>query len=129
MKTLRTIGRVLLGIFFTYAGINHFLVPEVYMQIMPPFLPTPLALVYISGLFEILGGIGVLVPRTRTAAGWGLVALLIAVFPANIYMAMKGVYIEGMPREEWLLWARLPLQCVLIAWVWWAARLKLPRSG
>ncbi len=124
MKMIRTIGVFLLGAFFTYAGINHFLMPEVYLHIMPPFLPAPLTLVYISGVFEILGGLGVLLPKTRSLSGWGLVLLLIAVFPANIYMLIEKVYLPGMPQEEWLLWGRLPLQGVLIAWVWWAIQLR-----
>ncbi len=128
MKITRTIGVFLLGAFFAYAGINHFVMPEVYLQIMPPFLPAPLALVYISGVFEILGGLGVLFPKTRSLSGWGLVLLLIAVFPANLYMLIEKVYLPGMPEEEWLLWIRLPLQGVLIAWVWWAAHLRFPKK-
>ena len=125
----RIISLGLLGMFFLFGGTNHFLQPEIYLRIMPPFLPGHLELVYLSGIFEILGGIGVFLPRTRIAAGWGLVLLLFAVFPANIYMLMEGIYFEGMPEKEWLLWIRLPLQGVLIAWVWWATRLNLSRKG
>jgi len=79
---------------------------------MPEALPWHLALVYVSGAAEILGGIGLLVPKTRRAAAWGLLLLLLAVFPANINMAVNEIYVGGMPHEPWLLWARLPMQLV-----------------
>ncbi len=109
----------LLSLLFIAAGINHFVSPDVYMKIMPDFLPWPLALVYVSGFFEVLGGVGLAVPRLRRAAGWGLIALLVAVFPANIDMLMNADQFPAIP--VWALVARLPLQGVMIAWVWWAA--------
>ncbi len=115
----RTLLRWLLAVAFVLAGINHFIAPRFYLSIMPPFLPWPLGLVYFSGVAEILGGLGVLVPSTRRLAGWGLIVLLIAVFPANIYAATHGV--GSIP--PWILWARLPFQIVFIAWVHWTARL------
>lgn len=89
---------------------------------MPPYLSAPLALVYLSGLLEVLGGVGVLAPRFRKAAGWGLIALLVAVFPANLYMvaASEPFTAQGIPL--WLLYARLPLQFILIAWVYWVTQ-------
>ena len=89
---------------------------------MPPYLPAPLALVYVSGVFEVLGGVGVLLPRYRKVAGWGLIALLIAVFPANLYIvtASEPFTARGIPL--WILYARLPLQLVLIAWVYWVTQ-------
>ena len=122
-KKIQRIARFLLGLFFIYAGVNHFLMPELYLQMMPPVFPAPLALIYISGVFEIMGGMGLFPARTRSFSGWGLILLLLAVFPANIYMLTEEIYLEGMPKEEWLLWIRLPLQGVLIAWVWWATPL------
>ncbi|MBA2734276.1 MAG: DoxX family membrane protein [Acidobacteria bacterium] len=113
-----TILRFLLSLFFVIAGAMHFLSPQAYMQIMPPFLPSPLFLIYLSGVCEIAGGIGVLLPRSRRIAGYGLIALLIAVFPANIYMAVNHLGVSGTPLPDWLLWLRLPLQAVLILWVW-----------
>jgi uncharacterized membrane protein len=104
--------RALLAGFFIVAGVLHFVFPGVYLRVMPPYLPAPLALVYISGACEIAGGIGVLVRSLRRYAGWGLVALLIAVFPANVYMAMNHIMLT-----PWLAWARLPLQGLLIWWV------------
>ena len=98
-------------------GVAHFVKPEMYVQMIPPMLPVPLALVYVSGVFEILGGVGVLVERTRVVAGWGLIALLIAVFPANIYMALEPGVVEGSPDNPLIWWLRLPLQLVFVLWV------------
>ncbi|MCC9654317.1 DoxX family membrane protein [Rhodopirellula sp. JC737] len=109
----------LLCVLFIAAGINHFVSPGVYLKIMPDYLPWPLPLVYVSGFFELLGGVGLAVPRMRRAAGWGLIALLVAVFPANVDMLMNAGQFPAIP--VWALVARLPLQGVLIAWVWWAA--------
>ena len=85
------------------------------MEIMPPYLPWHLGLIYVSGVAEIVLGVAALIPALRRIAGWGLIALLIAVFPANIQMAFNGFH--SMP--SWILWARLPIQVVLIAWVYW----------
>ena len=112
-----TIGRVLLGGLFIGAGILHFVATPVYEKIMPGYLPAPHALVLVSGAFEIAGGVGVLVPSTRKAAAWGLVALLVAVMPANIQMAMDHAT-KWRNIPEWLLWARLPLQLPMIWWCW-----------
>ena len=102
---------------FVAAGTAHFVWPDVFVQIVPPYLPAP-RLVYVSGVFEILGGVGVLFPETRVAAGWGLILLLLAVFPANVHMALHP---DAFPRiPAWTLYLRLPLQFVLIAWVYWA---------
>ena len=117
----RTIFRWLLAAFFIVAGINHFRDPEPYRLMMPPWLPGPGLLIYASGVAEILGGVGVLVPAARRFAGWGLIILLAAVFPANLHMAMHSVQLPGLPAPAWALWARLPLQPVLMAWVWWVS--------
>ncbi len=113
-----TVNRLLLAMFFAAAGLNHFIAPSAYVQILPRALPWPLALIYISGAAEILGGIGVLFPPTRRLAALGLIALLVAVFPANIYAALHGMQIGGRAIPHWILWARLPLQLLLIAWVY-----------
>ena len=91
---------------------------------LPPFLPQPRALVYMSGAFEILGGVGLVVPiaLTQRIAAYGLVALFIAVFPANVYMAMAQIPLGNKQMPVWALWARLPLQGVLIAWAWWLGK-------
>ncbi len=95
----------------------HFLNPEPFVLIVPPYLPAPELLVAISGVFEVLGGVGLLIPRTRVAAGWGLIALLIAVYPANVHMLVNEVYLPDMPQEKWLLWVRMPVQFVFAALV------------
>ncbi len=117
----RVIFRWLLVVFFVTAGANHFRDPGFYLPMMPAWLPWHLRLIQLSGAAEILAGIGVLVPLTRRAAGWGLIALLVAVFPANLHLALNGVQPPGMSAPAWALWARLPLQAVFIAWVWWTA--------
>jgi uncharacterized membrane protein len=113
--TTRTVLRWLAAGFFLLAGINHFLMPGFYEQIVPPGFPSPKILVIVSGLAEMAGGLGLLVRQLRRAAGWGLIALLVAVFPANIYMA---VYPERFGILPWLLWARLPAQGLFAVWVW-----------
>jgi len=100
-------------------GVLHFVSPGIFAAIVPDYLPFPLALVYISGFFEILGGVGLLVKRVRSKAGWGLMALLIAVFPANVNMALNSIDF-GLPHT-WLWW-RLALQPVIIAFVFWVSR-------
>jgi uncharacterized membrane protein len=115
---LRRILRWALAVFFVAAGTNHFINPDLYLAVIPPILPAPRALVFISGFAEIVGGLAVLLPSFRKLAGWGLVILLVAVFPANIYMAMEGLKIGAQMVPPWVLWARLPLQFVLIVWVW-----------
>ena len=117
-------ARLLLAVSFILAGANHFISPQIYLSIMPPYLPAPLTLVYLSGFFEVLGGIGVLVPRFRRTAGWGLIALLIAVFPANLYMAMASEPFVARGVPLWALYLRLPLQLVLIAWVYWITQTR-----
>ena len=113
--TLRLLSRYALALLFVGAGIWHFVHPATYLAIMPPRLPAPLALVYVSGAFEILGGLGLLPTRTRLLAGWGLLALLVAVFPANVYMALIH---EQLGIPGWVAWGRLPLQLPLLWWVW-----------
>ena len=103
---------------FVASGILHFAIPETYARIVPPMFPRPRLLVLISGGAEILGGVGLLVPRTRRAAAFGLAVLLVAVFPANIYMAVAHVPSQGIMGNRWLQWLRLPFQVPLICWAW-----------
>jgi uncharacterized membrane protein len=110
--------RWLLAAFMTLAGLNHFISPAVYVGMMPAVLPAPLALVYISGVAEIAGGVGLLHPRTRKLAAWGLVALFVAVLPANINMLVNKLPLGEHPVPVWALWARLPLQLVFIVWAY-----------
>ena len=117
---------LVMGPMYVVAGILHFLVPGVYVQIVPPVFPAPSALVYLSGLAEIAVGIGFLIPRTRRYAAWATIALLVAVFPANVYMATSGVVVEGIPGggdpSALVRWGRLPLQAVLVLWAFWYTR-------
>jgi uncharacterized membrane protein len=124
----RAIFRWLLAAFFLAAGVNHFRDPAFYRPMLPPWLPWPRWLIDLSGGAEILGGIGVLVPLTRRAAGWGLIALLVAVFPANLHLAVQHVELPGLNVPAWARWARLPLQLVFIAWAWWTAAAE-PREN
>jgi uncharacterized membrane protein len=110
----------LLGLLFVAAGVNHFRDPDFYVRIMPPYLPWHRELVLVSGVFEIALGVALLVPRLTVAAAWGLIALLVAVFPANLHMALNADLYPPIPPA--VLWARLPLQGVLIAWAYWFTR-------
>jgi uncharacterized membrane protein len=117
MRTLKRGMKWLLGIFFVAAGSNHFFRPDFYVRIMPPYLPCHLGIVYLSGVFEVALGALLLFPKTTKFAAWGLIALLIAVFPANVHMALyPSLYPEFSPT---VLWSRLPLQGVMIAWAYW----------
>jgi uncharacterized membrane protein len=115
----QSVARWVLALFFIVAGANHFLAPEIYLGMMPPWLPFKETANIISGLAEIAGGIGLLLPRFRRAASWGLIALLVAIFPANLHVALQGSMpgLENAPPA--LLWIRLLFQPVFIAWVWW----------
>jgi len=119
-QTWRERLRVVLGLFFVTAGIAHFVRPERFLEIMPPYVPWHREMVYLSGGFEIAGGLGLLIPALRRAAGWGLIALLVAVFPANVQM-----FCNFLDQQGWSVWTivwlvRLPLQIPLILWVWWS---------
>jgi uncharacterized membrane protein len=118
----KNVFRTITAAFFTFAGVMHFINVAFYVSIVPPHLPHPLALVYISGIFESLGGVGLLVPKCRRFAGNGLILLLLAVFPANIYMFTESLQTQGMSLPTILLALRLPLQFVLIALVNWVSK-------
>ncbi len=122
----RSVALLALSIFFVGVGITHFTSPGFFVRIMPPYLPWHLELVHLSGVLEILGGLGVLVPAVRRLAGWGLVALLVAVYPANVHMALHPDDFADLPA--WAIYARLPLQFVFIAWAWWATRPERPAA-
>jgi uncharacterized membrane protein len=127
LRIVRGALLAVMALFYVGAGISHFTATAFFVEIVPPFLPAPLALVYISGIAEILLGIAVLVPATRRLAAWGIIALLIAVYPANIYMALVNLQLQHAPG--WMgqptllgLWMRLPVQFILMAWAWWYTR-------
>ena len=117
---VKTFARYVLALLFVAAGLNHFVNAEFYISIMPPVVPWHAELVALSGVAEVLLGVLLLVRRTMTLAAWGLIALLIAVFPANVHMALNPqLFPTASPVA---LWARLPFQAVFIAWAYWFTR-------
>lgn len=103
-----------MGALYAAAGVNHFVNPKFYLRIIPPYLPWHKMINYLSGLAEVVLGVGMFIPTYRSFAAWGIIALLIAVFPANLYMYQKG---HPKISGKFLFW-RLPFQLVLIAWAW-----------
>ena len=120
MRIFRLVLKYLLALFYIGAGVNHFVNPGFYLNIMPPYLPWHLELVYLSGIIEIVLGIMVLIPRFTSISGWGIIALLIAVFPANLHMALNPHLYPNI--KPILLYIRLPLQGVFMYWAYWATR-------
>jgi uncharacterized membrane protein len=114
---LKRIGLILVFVWFLFGGVAHFALTEVEMRIVPPFIPWPRAAVLVSGVFELLGAVGILIPATRRAAGIGLFLLTIAVTPANVYM-LQHAELFNVPR--WALVVRLPFQVVLLALILWS---------
>ena len=118
--SIKLITIYLMSLFYISIGIKHFINVDWFMQIMPPYLPYHKALVYLSGAFEIIFGIMLLFEKTRFLAGWGLILLLISVFPANIYLAQtNGAAMNTSPA---LAWGRLPFQAVFIAIAYWHSK-------
>lgn len=117
MILFKLITKIIFGVLFVAAGANHFINPTFYLDIMPPYLPWPYALVLISGIAEVVLGIGLLIPKTSEYAAWGLILLLIAVLPANIHMATHPELYPTIPSVA--LWLRLPIQGLLILWAYW----------
>jgi uncharacterized membrane protein len=124
--TLRTGLRWFVTIGMVAIGILHFANPDPFLAIMPPFIPFHLAMVYLSGVFEIGLGLALIPEKTRVWASYGLIALYVAVFPANLYMAFAGISPTGEPIAPWIAWARLPIQPLLMALAWWVGRDELP---
>ena len=121
---MRLSQRLLAG-FWLLAGTMHFVVPRSYEAIVPPYVPRHREVVAVSGVAEIAGGLMVLHPRTRVLAGTWLIALLAAVFPANVHMALNPDQVKGLDTKRvprWALWARLPLQPLMMVWAWRATR-------
>ena len=116
--------RILLAVLMILAGASHFFADGMYIKIYPPLLPYPATMVYFTGVAEILGGIGLLIPKMIQAAAWGFVLLFIAVYPATINMAVNNIHLDNIPDGNWFQSAaiRLPFQFVLIAWAWWLTR-------
>ena len=120
MHRIKRFLKYLLAVSFVLAGFYHFINPSFYLKMMPPYLPAHLFLIYASGFFEIALGVALLIPKLTRAAAWGIVGLLVAVFPANIFMAMNT---ELFPEyDAKLIYTRLPLQLLLIAWAFWLTK-------
>jgi uncharacterized membrane protein len=117
-KSKKDIARVFLALLFIVASSLHF-ISDVELKIIPPSLPLRREALYITGIFELLGGIGLLIPRFQRAAAWGLAALLVAIFPANLYHAVKNIQLGGILNSPFYHVIRLPLQGVLIWWALW----------
>jgi uncharacterized membrane protein len=120
MSTPKRVLLWLMAAFYVAAGVNHFVSPEFYLPMMPDYLPWHLALIYVSGVAEVALGVAVLIPRLRVLAAWGIIALLVAVFPANLYAAVHQIPLLG--GDPVWNWARLPFQALFIAWAWWYTR-------
>lgn len=119
---MKSFLRWVLTVVMVAQGINHIVNPDPFVAMMPVELPWPLGLVMVSGIAEIAGGLGLIVPATRRAAAWGLVLLYVAVFPANVNMALNDIPLAGRDLPAWALWGRLPFQIMFIAWAWWMTK-------
>jgi uncharacterized membrane protein len=116
---VKTAALIVAALSYVAVGVTHFTHTDFFLAIMPPYLPAHLELVLLSGVFEVLGGLGLLVKRTRRFASLGLVALLLAVYPANIHMAMNPELYVDLGATPTLLYLRLPVQFVFIGWAYW----------
>lgn len=117
---VRRAGRAFVFLWFFLGGIGHFAMTQAFATIVPPWIPHPVAMVYLSGVFELLGAFGILLEPTRRPAGWGLLLLTVAVTPANVYMWQHAAQFPIVP--PWLLLLRLPVQVALLACIWWSTR-------
>ena len=118
MTIVRLVLRWLAVVAFVLVGVAHFVFEDFFLSIMPPWIPFHRACVLVSGVAEIAGGLGLILERTRRAAAWGLLALLVAVFPANLWMAFTETCPRGLECTPLSLWIRLPVQGVFAVWVW-----------
>ena len=119
-------GLTFIFLWFFIGGIAHFVATDTEARIVPPYIPWPVAAVIVSGVFELLGAFGILLPSTRKAAGIGLFALTLAVTPAHIYMLQQP---ELFPVPLWALWLRLPIQVALLWLIYWCTWRLHPRTG
>ena len=117
---IKTLSIIIMTLFYIMAGTNHFINPDWYVRIVPPILPFKTVIVYISGILEIILGTLLIFPKTRFIAGWGLILLLVAVYPANIYIALTNG--EVMDTTPLIAWGRLPFQFVFIGLAYWHSK-------
>jgi uncharacterized membrane protein len=130
VKRTKTVLLYVMAAFYIFGGFNHLMNPDFYLAIMPPDLPNPEWLNVLSGLAEIVLGVYILEPRTRVFAAWGIIALLIAVFPANLYVALENVGSDGPGSGQGgANWIRIPFQAVFIVWAWWYTRSDEPKGA
>ncbi|MCC6997449.1 MAG: DoxX family protein [Deltaproteobacteria bacterium] len=122
MERVKLVVRWVMTIGMVFIGVGHFIKPEPFVVIVPEVLPHKLLLVYISGVAEIAGGLGLILPQTRKLAAWGLILLYLAVFPANINMAINDLPLNGKHMSQLALWGRLPVQALFIALAYWQTR-------
>ncbi len=118
---IQTIFRWLATVFFVVAGLLHFIIPEFYLAMMPPFIPFQQFFILISGIAEMAGAIGIQISRLRKFAGIGLIVLLVGIFPANIYVAIVNPVIPNLEYSASSMWWRLLLQPIFIVWIWWVS--------
>ncbi|MFP2963909.1 DoxX family membrane protein [Myxococcus sp. 1LA] len=128
LATPESRAAVAAGLFFIGAGVMHFVMPARYAAMIPPQLPSPDLWVFLSGVAEVAGGLGLLLPRARRLAAVGLIALLLAILPANIHEAQANTAAHVLPFPDWYFWLRIPFQLVYVAWVAWAGGLWRMRS-
>lgn len=126
MTTTKRVLLWLMGAFYILSGLNHFVSADAYIAIMPDYLPWHPELVFVSGVAEVALGVAVLIPATRVTAAWGLILLLIAIFPANLYVAVNDLAYVGNEPNTILNWLRLPLQLVLLGWAYWYTKSSPP---
>jgi uncharacterized membrane protein len=128
-RGFKRVARWAMVVFMVASGIGHFAITDAYVAMVPASFPSPRLLVYVSGVAELLGGIGLVVPwpRLRRAAAIGIILLLVAVFPANVNMAIHHISPFGMQASPAALWGRLPFQVLFVAWAWWLA--SSPRNA
>ena len=117
---IKTLSIIIMSLFYIGVGTNHIINPNWFVRIIPPILPFKIAIVYISGIFEIILGSLLIFPKTRFIAGWGLIILLLAVYPANIYVALTNG--EAMDTTPMIAWGRLPFQFVFIGLAYWHSK-------
>ena len=129
MKWLKLASLVLLAAFYVFSGINHFVSPEFYRPIMPPELPAHDLLIWLSGEAELVLGVGLIIPETRRMAAWGIIAFLLAVVPANIYVAAQNLPMGGTEGAGVWNWVRVAFQPVLMLWAWWHTRPDLAAAS
>jgi len=123
-RGFKRVARWAMVVFLVASGIGHFAITDAYAMMVPAWLPAPGLLVWVSGVAELAGGVGLVVPwpQLRRAAAYGIIVLLVAIFPANVNMAIHHISPFGMHASAAALWGRLPFQVLFVAWAWWLSR-------